>query len=197
MNLPRNVILLPFRAIYGGRTGSQKRGNQLIILEQTNNILTVMNLSQVLSKHLREVFFGGNWTDVSLKGSLEGISWQQAITKVHSFNTTAALVYHIDYYVVAVTLVLQGQALNASDKYSFDLPPIQSEKDWKALLGKLWSDAERFATTVEQYSEEELWNEFSEGKYGDIFRNIQGIIEHTHYHLGQIVLIKKIIQQEP
>jgi len=35
----------------------------------------------------------------------------------------------------------------------------------------------------------ETWN----GKYGNYFRNIVGVIEHIHYHLGQIVLIKKIL----
>jgi hypothetical protein len=155
-----------------------------------------MNLSQQLAKHFREVSWGGNWTDVNLKQSLEGITWQQATAKVYSFNTIAALVYHINYYIAAVLPVLQGASLNASDKYSFDLPSIQSEEDWEALLKKWWSDAEGFATVVEQFPEEKLWDEFSEGKYGNYFRNIQGIIEHTHYHLGQIVLIKKMLESK-
>ena len=155
-----------------------------------------MNLSQQLAKHFREVFFGGNWTDVNLKQTLEGISWQQVTTKVYSLNTIAALVYHINYYVAAVLSVLQGGSLNASDKYSFDLPPIQSEKDWEVLLNKFWHDAENFAKHVEQFPEEKLWDDFSEGKYGNYLRNIQGLIEHTHYHLGQIVLIKKMLTDE-
>ena len=155
-----------------------------------------MNLSQQLAKHFREVFFGGNWTDVNLKQTLEGISWQQVTTKVYSLNTIAALVYHINYYVAAVLSVLQGGSLNASDKYSFDLPPIQSEKGWEVLLNKFWHDAENFAKHVEQFPEEKLWDDFSEGKYGNYLRNIQGLIEHTHYHLGQIVLIKKMLTDE-
>jgi len=155
-----------------------------------------MNLSQQLAKHFREVFFGGNWTDVNLKQTLEGISWQQVTTKVYSLNTIAALVYHINYYVAAVLPVLQGGSLNASDKYSFDLPPIQSEKGWEVLLNKFWHDAENFAKHVEQFPEEKLWDDFSEGKYGNYLRNIQGLIEHTHYHLGQIVLIKKMLTDE-
>jgi uncharacterized damage-inducible protein DinB len=152
-----------------------------------------MNLSQQLAKHFREVFWGGNWTDVNLKQSLEEISWQQATAKVYSFNTIAALVYHINYYVAAVLPVLQGGSLNASDKYSFDLPSIQSKEEWEALLNKFWSDAENFAAQVEQFSEHTLWDDFSEGKYGNYLRNIQGIIEHTYYHLGQIVLLKKML----
>lgn len=155
-----------------------------------------MNLSQQLSKHFREIFWGGNWTGVNLRDSLEGISWQEAATKVQSLNTIALLVYHINYYISAVTKVLQGEPLHASDKYSFDLSPIQSAEDWQALLNKFWSDAENFTTLVEQFPESKLWEDFSEGKYGNFYRNIQGIIEHTHYHLGQIVLIKKMLRSE-
>ena len=155
-----------------------------------------MNLCQQLTKHFREVIWGGNWTDVNLKDGLDGVSWKVATTKIHSLNTIAALVYHIQYYIAAVTPVLQGEALNASDRHSFHLPPIQSEKDWEALLESLWQNAESFAIQVEQFPEARLWDDLSEGKYGNYFRNIQGIVEHTHYHLGQIVLIKKMLQEE-
>ena len=65
-----------------------------------------MNLSQQIAKHFREVHFGGNWTSVNLKDSLAGINWQQAATKVHSFNTIATLVFHINYYISEVLKVL-------------------------------------------------------------------------------------------
>ena len=152
-----------------------------------------MNLSVETAKHFREVHFGGNWTSVSLKETLADVSWQQAVTKVHSFNTIAVLVYHTNYYVSAVLKVLQGEALNASDTFSFDLPPIQSETDWKNLLNKTWADAERFASLLEQLPESRFGEVFTDEKYGTYYRNMHGIIEHIHYHLGQIVVIKKLI----
>jgi len=152
-------------------------------------------LSAHLSKHLREVYFGGNWTSVNLRDSLSNVTCLQAITKFNSLNTMLALVYHINYYITAVTKVLQGEPLNASDKFSFDHPQIQSEEEWKNLLDNTWKDAEKFATLIEQLPDSRLWENFEDGKYGNYYRNIQGIIEHTHYHLGQIVLIKKLLQQ--
>jgi len=151
-------------------------------------------LSAHLSKHLREVFFGGNWTSVNLRDSLANVTWQQAVTKLHSLNTILALVYHINYYIIAVTKVLQGEPLKASDKFSFDHPVVDSEQDWQNLLDKTSRDAETFAGLVEQLPDSKLSENFEDGKYGNYYRNIQGIIEHTHYHLGQIVLIKKLLQ---
>jgi hypothetical protein len=61
-----------------------------------------MNLTAQIAKHFNSVHFGGNWTAVNLKEALTDVDWQQATTKVHSFNTIAALVYHINYYVSVV-----------------------------------------------------------------------------------------------
>lgn len=151
------------------------------------------NLPATIAGQLRQFYFGGNWTSVNLKDVLADVSWQQAIAKVNSFNTIAALVYHINYYVCAVQNMLLGEPLHASDKFSFDLPRIESEEDWQKLLEKTWSDADTFAGLIGQLADERLGEDFADGKYGTYYRNLTGIIEHAHYHLGQIVLIKKMI----
>lgn len=150
-------------------------------------------LTRNIARHFRELHFGGNWTGSSMKDQLKDVSWQQAITQVHTFNTIATLTFHVNYYVDAVLKVLQGGPLDADDKYSFDHPPITSEEDWQRLLDKSWSDAENLAARIEKMSEHMLWENVSDPKYGIYFRNIHGIIEHTHYHLGQIALIKKLL----
>jgi len=152
-----------------------------------------MSLTQQIARHLREVHFGGNWTASNLKDNLTSITWQQATTQVYSFNTIASLVYHMNYYVSAVLKVLEGGPLDASDKLSFNLPPIQSQEDWENLLNKTWTDAENFAALIEALPEHKLGEAFSDGKYGTYYRNIHGVIEHIHYHLGQIVVLRKII----
>lgn len=155
-----------------------------------------MNLTAQIAKHLREVHFGENWTSSNLKDNLAGVTWRQATTQVYTFNTIAALVYHMNYYVVALLAVLRGEPLTASDKYCFDVPPISNREEWEELLAKTWSDAEALACLVEQLPESRLGETFWDEKYGNYYRNIHGVIEHIHYHLGQIVLIKKFILQE-
>jgi hypothetical protein len=152
-----------------------------------------MNLGEQIAKLFRDVHYGGNWTAVNLKENLSNVTWQEATTKVYSFNTIAALVYHMNYYVSAVLKVFQGEPLTASDKYSFDHSPILSQEDWEKLMDRTWTDAENFAILVEQLPESRLGETFPGEKYGNYYRNIHGIIEHIHYHLGQIVLIKKIL----
>lgn len=152
-----------------------------------------MHLQQQIAKQFRDVHTGANWCVSNLKNSVADVSWQQATTTVHSFNTIATLVFHVNYYVSAVLKVLQGQTLDAKDAYSFNHPPIESQADWDALLQKTWDEAEQFALLIETMPEEQFWQPFTDEKYGNYYRNIHGIIEHTHYHIGQIVLIKKLL----
>lgn len=151
-------------------------------------------LTQHIADHFRAVHFGGNWTSVNLKDSLADITWEEATRKIETLNTIAALVFHCNYYISNVLKVLQGEPLNARDSYSFDLPPIHSEADWNRLKQKTLAEAESFATLIEQLPGDKLWQPFVDAKYGNYYRNLVGIIEHTHYHLGQIVLLKKMIQ---
>jgi len=154
-----------------------------------------MNLVQQIAKHLQEVHFGGNWTSVNLKNVLSDIEWEQAITPVDSLNTIAGLVYHINYYVRAIRQVLEGGSLDSKDIYSFDLPPICSREDWEKLKAQTWSDVEKLTLLIEKMPGSKLEENFVEEKYGTYYRNLHGLIEHTHYHLGQMMLIKKLIRK--
>lgn len=152
-----------------------------------------MTVTQQLAKHLRDVHFGGNWTCSNLKDVLKDITWQQATTSVHSFNTIATLTCHVSYYVTAQLEVLQGKPLHAKDELSFTHPPIHSQEDWERIQETIWSNAEKLARLIEQLPDVMLQDSFTDEKYGTYFRNLQGNIEHMHYHLGQIVIIKKLL----
>ncbi|MFL5739919.1 MAG: DUF1572 domain-containing protein [Flavisolibacter sp.] len=155
-----------------------------------------MTLSALIAKQFRDLHFGGNWTGVNLKETVKDLSWQEATEKIDSFNTIATLMYHTHYYVEIVTNVLLGQPLQGKDTDSFEHPPVQSRENWEQLLEHVWMDAENFALLVEGLPDSKLEENFSGEKYGSYFRNIQGITEHTHYHLGQIVLLKKMIREK-
>lgn len=152
-----------------------------------------MNLTANIAKLFRDAYFGGNWTAVNMQTVLKDVTWQQATTQVQDFNTIATLVFHINYYIGVAEKVLKGEPLVGSDKEAFTHPPIESKDDWDNFLNKTWREAEDFAQLIEQLPEDMLWQDFSQNKYGNFYRNIHGIIEHLHYHLGQIVLIKKLI----
>ncbi|AXG68143.1 hypothetical protein KORDIASMS9_00333 [Kordia sp. SMS9] len=152
-----------------------------------------MKLAEQIAKHFKEVHVGGNWTASNVKAVLEGITYEQATTKVKNLNTIVTLTYHIHYYVAAVLKVFQGEALQAKDAHSFDHPEINSQAEWEAFVANVLKTAEDFTTHLEKLPEDCFDQPFTDEKYGSYYRNMHGIIEHTHYHLGQIAVLKKLV----
>ncbi len=154
-----------------------------------------MTITQQTAKHLRDIHFGGNWTTINLKDVLSDLTWEEASIQVDDFNSIATLTYHTTYYVSALLDVLEGNPLNAKDELSFLCPEITSESDWKSIQDGAWEKAEKTASLIEKLAVEQLKVDFTDKKYGSFYRNIHGIIEHLHYHLGQIVILKQIIRK--
>lgn len=147
-----------------------------------------------LAKRFREVLLDGLWiANTNFKDQLSDVTWKQAVTRVGSLNAIAMLTFHIDYYMAGLIQVFEGEPLEIRDQYSFDLPPVESQEQWESLMNKLLSDAERFAVLLEQMPDSKMNEVFVDEKYGTYLRNIDGMIEHCYYHLGQITLIKKLL----
>lgn len=153
-----------------------------------------MSVTHQIAKHIREIHFGVNWTWSNMQETLQDITWQEAANESLPFNSIAVLVFHMNYYLKVVHDRIQGNPLNGKHEYSFKAPKITNEAEWQALLKQTWEDAEAFAQTVEVFPEAQIFDDFSP-KYGNYYRNIVGVVEHNHYHLGQIVFIKKLLRQ--
>lgn len=153
-----------------------------------------MKTSHQLATRFREVILNGTWiANTNFKAQLENTNWEMVTKKVDNLNTIALLAQHIHYYINGINQVFAGGTLDIKDKYSFDFPLITTQEQWEAFLQRFWKDAETFAQYVEQLSEEQLNSDFTNPNYGSYYRNIDGMIEHSYYHLGQIALIKKML----
>lgn len=156
-----------------------------------------MENSKQLANRFREVLLNGTWiANTNYTDQLSNVSWKQAITTIGSLNTIAVLTYHISYYVAGVLNLFENGALEIRDKFSFDAPDINSEEDWDSLLNELRINAEKLADHIERMPDDKLEEIFVDEKYGNFRRNIEGLIEHSYYHLGQISLIKKMLNEK-
>lgn len=150
----------------------------------------------ILAKRFREILLNGDWVvTTNFKDQLSDLTWKQATTKIGELNTIAALTFHINYYIAGILNVFEGGLLEIRDKYSFDFTPIESQENWTELLNSLLNNAEKFANLIEQMPEGKLEEVFVDKKYGSYQRNIDAMIEHSYYHLGQITLIKKLLMK--
>ena len=180
--------------VLNSRAGIAKGKTNLYLQQKKSSLMTQTTF---MANRLREVWLNGRWiAATNFTEQLEKTTWQQAVQKVGNLNTIAALTFHLNYYTAGLLQVLNGGALDIRDRYSFDGPQIQNEGDWQKLLKTFLGNAESFADAVAQLPDEKLDESFVDEKYGTYRRNLEGVIEHSYYHLGQITLIRKLIEEQ-
>ncbi len=152
-----------------------------------------MENSQELGYRLKEVLLTGRWiANTNLQEQLTSISAENAVQCISGCNSIAALTYHLLYYLKGLLAVLQGGSLDIRDADSFNMPTLHNDEDWKALVSEFVNTATNFIFWVSKMDQNQLDGPFVEPKYGTWRRNLEGVIEHSYYHLGQIVLLRKL-----
>lgn len=153
-----------------------------------------MENAQQLANRLREVILNGRWiANTNYLDQLADLSYEQANTVISNLNSIALLTFHINYYISGVAHFFKTGKLEIHDKYSFDMQPITSEENWLQLKNDLYEQTEQLALLISNFSDKQLEMIFVDEKYGNYRRNIEALIEHAYYHLGQITLIKKMV----
>ncbi|MGC4232994.1 MAG: DUF1572 domain-containing protein [Niabella sp.] len=153
-------------------------------------------LSQQLAQQFTGVHQTKDWVSAtSLRLQLSDVTWEEANKKMGNHNSIAVLAFHLNYYVNGINRVLEGNPLDIRDQFSFDAPEITNEENWQTLLQKLEKDADRFSSLVSQKPPEYWEQPFANLNYGSNYHNINAMIQHIYYHLGQIVLLKKLIRE--
>jgi len=155
-----------------------------------------MTLNQQLGKQIKDLFLSGQWIgpDLNLKAQLDDVDVTMANARYESLNTIALLAFHLNYYLEGVINVFKGGTLDIRDKYSYDMPAVTSQEEWETMRANIYRNAEYFIYLVEKMPTSQLTDDFTDPKYGTYQRNLIGILEHSYYHLGQIVLIKKLLK---
>ena len=152
-----------------------------------------MVITHLIAQHIQEVYEGNNWTDVSIITAIKNLTWQQAQQKTSaSPNTIASLLHHLCYWNGIIMQRLKGSNPSIPEINGFNVGELQSENDWQKLKERTHESFIQLASLVKHFPEEKLEETYAEGK-SSYYKNFQGIVEHAHYHLGQIVILKNII----
>ena len=151
-----------------------------------------MEHAKQLSERLGEVLLNGRWVaNTNFREQLEAIDWQLAAKGPAAGNSIALLARHIHYYIAGVKQVFEGGSMDIRDKYSFDFPEMTSSLQWQTFLETFRKDAAQLVKHIAELPDDQLDEPFVDPKYGTDRRNINGMIEHCYYHLGQVVLLRK------
>jgi len=152
-----------------------------------------MNITDAIASHITECFEGENWTGVNISGTLKEVTWQQAQQQTPaSQNTIASLLHHLYYWNGIMLQRINGINPPVPEANGFDVDELKNENDWNELKEKTHQSFLQLANAVNNFPEEKLFETSPTGK-SSYYKNFQGIVEHAHYHLGQIVIIKKLV----
>jgi hypothetical protein len=153
-----------------------------------------MKLTEAIAQHVLEVYEGNNWTEVAILPTLRDVTWREATTQTPaSPNIIATLLHHLTFWNRVMARRAQGVATDVGPANGFDAPAVGKEADWQALLADSHQSAQELAAAIRSFDETKLPNTILPG-YASAYKNLQGAVEHLHYHLGQLVLLKKLVR---
>ncbi|HVX25109.1 MAG TPA: DinB family protein [Parafilimonas sp.] len=152
-----------------------------------------MNILNAIAMHVTDVYDGENWTDVNIANTLSDVTWRQAQQQTAaSKNTIASLLHHLYYWNGVMMERIKGNNPSVPNSNGFNVDVLKDENDWSELKEKTRVSFVQLADAVKNFPAEKLFETSPTGR-SSYYKNFQGMVEHAHYHLGQMVIIKKLL----
>jgi uncharacterized damage-inducible protein DinB len=152
-----------------------------------------MKETQQITKLFEDLYDGDPWIDVTILGVLKNVSPQQAAKKIApGRNSIWQIVNHIISWRENVLLRVQGNVINTpNNNYFIEIADI-SETAWQQSLERLQNSQQQWITFLKHFDESDFDKIYPSNKMS-YYEHIHGIIQHDAYHLGQIVLLTKLV----
>ena len=158
----------------------------------------INDLLKSLGAHHDQVWQGSPWYGSAVMNGLSDITLQEASGRIANQHTIAEILHHMTQWKKFALEKLRGNG-------GYDIR-VDSHADWimlndldeaawehiKKLYGQVTSD---LLAEIPNHPDEILDDLVSGRKY-TYLELMQGITEHDIYHLGQILLLKKIMRDE-
>ena len=144
-----------------------------------------------LLDQLKRAYEGEAWHGPALKEILADVTAAQAERRpIAPAHTIWELVLHVSAWESAVASRLEGRYVAEPDEGDWPAVTDTSDGAWQAALAKLDATHHRLRDAVRRSDPERLHKRLAEGKESANYA-INGVIQHTLYHAGQIILLKK------
>jgi len=151
-----------------------------------------MKIAPLVAQHIGEVVHD-NWTDIYLDDVISDITYEEAIAlPAGATNSIAMLVNHLGFYNNIVMERLLGTDPVIDDTNGFNIS-VNSNEDWQRLKASVINSFKALADYVKALPDEKIFSLTPNG-HSTFYKTLHGISEHAHYHLGQIVLLKKMVR---
>lgn len=153
-----------------------------------------MNEQERLSKLLKDHFNGEPWIDVQIIGALKGLKAKDAAKHIHGLNAIWQIVHHMSCWRETILQRVQGKIIPSPPDNYFVAINDTSSKAWTAAISRLKMAQKDLLSYLAKNTDDPDQHP-GNGNYSR-YELIQGILQHDAYHLGQIVLIRKMLENQ-
>lgn len=142
-----------------------------------------------------EKLYGNNWAEINVNEIFNGINDEIANKKMASFNNT---IHQIALHILATEFVIikRLQGINHILKKEEDWVPIDELNTikWTDTRRAIANSKKEIILELNKKSDSDLNKPIIEN-YSTLYDTIQGHIQHSYYHIGQISIIKTLIEK--
>jgi len=146
-----------------------------------------------IADQLKRAFYGDAWHGPSVREALEGVTAEIAFARpLPNAHTIWELVHHIAAWADIVRRRIERENVKVTGE--LDFPPVTdpSETGWQQSLKRLETAESELRKTALQIPESRLEEPAVEGG-SLVYVQLHGVVQHSLYHAGQIVLLKKAL----
>lgn len=152
-----------------------------------------MSESKRISNLYQSIYDGNPWLEVNLVHTLKEVTADQAYRKINpNLNTIWEIVNHLIQWRRNILGRVQGESITTPD-HNYFVPVIDSsEAAWEQSLQNLLKTQDQWRVFLADFKDADLDIIYTHNNH-TYYEHIHGIIQHDVYHLGQIVILKKLL----
>jgi uncharacterized damage-inducible protein DinB len=142
--------------------------------------------------HYDSVLNGAPWRGDAIWQVLAGISAETAAARpLQGSHTIWEIVMHMTFWEGVATQRLVGQPAGLVEALNFPAMPAASEENWTQTLDQFHASNQNLRAALAKLDAARL-DELTAAAKRTYYGEAHGVIEHTVYHAGQIVLLLKM-----
>ena len=156
------------------------------------NVHTMKEAARI-TQLFEDLFAGDPWIDINLMDTLRAIPADRAAKKViPNGNSIWEITNHLVSWRINVLEKMKGKTIvTPGNNYITPVKDV-SETAWQKTLDNLAETQEKWLAYLKDLSGEDLQKVYPRNNMTG-YQHIQGILQHDAYHLGQIVLLHKVV----
>lgn len=152
-----------------------------------------MKEAQRIAKLFDDLYDGSPWIDVNIKSTLERLTFEQASKRIlPGRNSIWEIANHLINWRLNVLQRVQGKTITSPGDNYFVPVTDTSDAAWNKTLEQLENSQAQWFDFLKTLREDDFTKVYA-GNNMTYYEHIHGILQHDAYHLGQIVLLSKLL----